>query len=141
MTTPFPKGEVVRKWILVDVQGKVLGRAATRVASILKGKHKAMYTPFKDMGDHVIVINAAKLVLTGKKLDQKLDFRHSGWPGGDHFTSYRVMMEKHPERVFQLAIKGMLPKNSIGRTMIKKLKVYRGAKHEHAAQQPVKLEI
>jgi large subunit ribosomal protein L13 len=141
MSTPFPKGEVVRKWILVDVEGKVLGRAATRVASILKGKHKAMYTPFKDMGDHVIVINAAKLVLTGKKLDQKLDFRHSGWPRGDHFTSYRVMMEKHPERVFQLAIKGMLPKNSIGRTMIKKLKVYRGAKHEHAAQQPVKLEI
>jgi large subunit ribosomal protein L13 len=141
MSTPFPKGEVIRKWILVDVEGKVLGRAATRVASILKGKHKATYTPFKDMGDHVIVINASKLVLTGKKLDQKMDFRHSGWPGGDRHTPYRVMMEKHPERVFQLAIKGMLPKNSIGRTMIKKLKVYRGAKHDHAAQQPVKLEI
>lgn len=141
MSTPFPKGEVARKWFVVDVQGKVLGRAATRVASILKGKHKATYATYTDTGDHVVVINAAKLVLTGKKLDQKLDFQHSGWPRGDKQTPYRTLMAKHPERVFQLAVKGMLPKNSLGREMIKKLKIYRDDKHEHAAQKPEKLEI
>jgi len=141
MSTPFPKGEVERKWFLLDVEGKVLGRVATRVASILKGKHKALYTPYADMGDHVIVINASKMILTGKKLDQKMDFRHLGWPGGDKQTSYRVLMEKNPERAFEMAIKGMLPKNSLGRTMIKKLKVYRGATHNQTAQKPEKLEI
>ncbi len=142
MATPFPKaGKVERKWYLVDVEDKVLGRAASRVASILKGKHKASYAPFIDTGDHVVVINASKIRLTGKKLDQKLDFRHSGWPRGDHFTPYRVLLAKHPERTFTLAVRGMLPKNSIGRTMIKKMKVYAGSAHEQQAQKPERLEI
>jgi large subunit ribosomal protein L13 len=141
MSTPVPKGAVARKWILVDVDGKVLGRAATRVASLLKGKHKPIYVTYQDTGDHVVVINAAKLRLTGKKLDQKMHFRHSGWPGGDHFISYRVLMDKKPEKAFWLAVKGMLPKNTLGREMIKKLKIYRGATHEHAAQKPIKMEI
>lgn len=141
MATPFPKGEVKRKWFVVDVSGKVLGRAASKVASILKGKNSTMFTTYQDMGDHVIVLNASKIVLTGKKLDQKLDFQHSGWPRGDKHTPYRIMMEKHPERVFELAVKGMLPKNSIGRKMIKKMIVYRDGQHDQAAQKPEKLEI
>ncbi|NTV53101.1 MAG: 50S ribosomal protein L13 [Candidatus Firestonebacteria bacterium] len=142
MSTPFPKaGEVKPKWILIDLEGKILGRAATRVASILKGKHKATYTTHCDTGDHVVVINAAKVRLTGKKLDQKLDFRHSGWPGGDTHTPYRTMMEKNPEKVFELAVKGMLPKNPLGRKMIKKMIVYKGSEHHQQAQQPVPLEI
>ena len=141
MATPFPRGEVERKWFLVDVEGKVLGRAATRVASLLKGKHKALYTPHADTGDHVVVINADKVRLTGRKLDQKLDFRHSGWPGGSRFVPYRKLMETKPERVFELAVRGMLPKNAIGRAMLKKLKIYKGDKHRHAAQKPETLEI
>lgn len=142
MATPFPKGgKIERKWYLVDVENKILGRAATRVASILKGKHKPTYTTYCDTGDHVIVINADKIRLTGKKLDQKTDFRHSGWPRGDKLTSYRVLMDKHPERVFELAVKGMLPKNSLGREMIKKMIVYKGAAHKQQAQKPEILEI
>jgi large subunit ribosomal protein L13 len=142
MSTPFPKaGEVKPKWYLVNLDGKILGRAATRVASILKGKHKAIYTTFCDTGDHVVVINAEKVRLTGKKLDQKMDFQHSGWPGGDKMTSYRIMLEKKPEKVFELAVKGMLPKNSLGRKMIKKMIVYKGAEHQQKAQQPEPLEI
>lgn len=141
MSTPVPKGAVVRKWLLIDADGQVLGRTATRVAHLLKGKHKTLYVTNQDTGDHVIVVNAAKLRLTGKKLDQKMDFRHSGYPRGDHYTPYRVLMEKNPERAFRLAVKGMLPKNTLGREMIKKLKVYRGATHAHAAQKPEKVEI
>lgn len=142
MSTPFPKaGEIKPKWFVVNLEGKILGRAATQVASILKGKHKAIYTTYCDTGDHVIVINAEKVRLTGKKLDQKLDFRHSGWPGGDVHTPYRTMLEKHPEKVFELAVKGMLPKNSLGRQMIKKMIVYKGPEHKNKAQQPEPLEI
>ena len=142
MSTPFPKsGEVKPKWFLVNLEGKILGRAATRVASILKGKHKAIYTTYCDTGDHVVVINAEKVRLTGKKLDLKLDFRHSGWPGGDRHTPYRTMLEQHPERVFELAVKGMLPKSSLGRQMIKKMIVYKGPDHKQQAQQPEPLEI
>jgi large subunit ribosomal protein L13 len=142
MSTPFPKtGEVERKWYLIDLEGKTLGRAATKVASILKGKHKAIYTPHMDTGDHIIAINAEKVVLTGKKLELKMDFTHSGWPGGSKFTSYGEMLKKKPEHVFKLAVKGMLPKNILGRNMIKKLKIYKGDKHEQFAQKPEKLEI
>jgi large subunit ribosomal protein L13 len=142
MATPFPKGgKNDRKWFLVNVAGKPLGRAASQVASILKGKNNVMYVPYSDMGDHVIVINAAQIKLTGKKLEQKSKFRHSGWPEGDRFTPYKVMIEKNPERMFTLAIKGMLPKNTLGREMIKKLKVYRDDKHNHVAQKPQVLEI
>ncbi|MCK5242012.1 50S ribosomal protein L13 [bacterium] len=142
MSTPFPKtGKVERKWYLVDLEGKVLGRAATRVASILKGKHKAIYTPHLDTGDHIVAINAEKIKLTGKKLEQKMNFTHSGWPGGAKFTPYAELMQKKPEQVFKLAVRGMLPKNTLGRNMIKKLKIYKGDKHEQIAQKPEKLEI
>lgn len=142
MATPFPKtGKVERKWFLVDLDGKILGRAASRVAHVLKGKHKATYTPHLDTGDHIVAINASKMRLTGKKLDQKMDYRHSGFPGGDRYTPYRVLMQDNPERAFQLAVKGMLPKNSIGRTMLKKLVIYSGEAHQQSAQKPVKLEI
>ncbi|MCD4812403.1 50S ribosomal protein L13 [bacterium] len=142
MSTPFPKtGKVERKWFLIDLEGKILGRAATRVAIILKGKHKAIYTPHLDTGDHVVVINAEKIRLTGRKLEKKLNFRHSGWPGGAKFTPYSEMMAKKPEEVFKLAVKGMLPKNTLGRNMLKKLKIYKGDKHEQIAQQPQKMEI
>lgn len=141
-STPVPKGRTItRKWYLVDVSGKILGRAASRVASILKGKHNPMYATYCDVGDHVVVINASQIRLSGKKLDQKKHFRHSGWPGGDHFTPYRVLMASKPEKAFQLAVKGMLPKNSLGRMMIKKMIVYPGAAHEQAAQKPEPLEI
>jgi large subunit ribosomal protein L13 len=142
MSTPFPKtGKVVRKWYLVDLEGKILGRAASRVAAILKGKTNPMYTPHLDTGDHVVAINAAKIRVTGKKLEQKMDYRHSGWPGGDRYTPYGRLLAEHPERVFELAVKGMLPKNSIGRAMFRKLIVYRGAEHEQQAQKPEKMEI
>jgi large subunit ribosomal protein L13 len=142
MSTPFPKaGEAKPKWFLVNLEGKTLGRAATRVASILKGKNNVLFTTHCDMGDFVVVINAEKVRLTGKKLDQKMDFQHSGWPGGDKHTSYRTMLEKKPEKVFELAVKGMLPKNSLGRKMIKKMIVYKGADHKQTAQKPELLEI
>jgi large subunit ribosomal protein L13 len=142
MSTPFPKtGKVERKWFLIDLEGKVLGRVASRVAAILRGKHKAIFTPHLDTGDHIIAVNAEKIRLTGKKLDQKTDFRHSGWPGGAKVTPYRVLMEKDPQKIFKLAVKGMLPKNSLGRAMIKKLVIYKGSAHNQQAQKPEKLEI
>jgi len=134
-------GEVERKWYVVDVQGKVLGRAASEVAKILRGKHKPQYTPHVDTGDYVIVINADKVVLTGKKLDQKVYRRHTGWIGNLKETKYRHMLQKNPERVFELAVKRMLPSNSLGRKMFKKLKVYAGDKHNHQAQKPEVLEL
>ncbi|RCX12756.1 LSU ribosomal protein L13P [Anaerobacterium chartisolvens] len=133
--------EVERKWYVVDAEGKVLGRLASEVASILRGKNKPIYTPHVDTGDFVIVLNADKVVLTGKKLEQKMYRRHSGYPGGMKEIKYRHFMEKTPERAVELAIKGMLPKNSLGRAMFKKLKVYKGSQHEHAAQKPEVLEI
>lgn len=132
---------IERKWYVVDAEGKTLGRLAAEVAKILRGKHKPTYTPHVDTGDHVIVVNADKVVLTGKKLTQKTYFRHSGYPGGTTFTPAGKMLADRPERVIELAVKGMLPKNRLGRAMYRKLKVYRGAAHPHEAQQPEVLEL
>lgn len=128
--------EMERKWYVVDAEGKVLGRLASEVSKILSGKNKPIYTPHVDTGDYVIVINADKIVLTGKKLEQKYYRYHTGHPGGLKEISYDRMMAEKPEKVVQLAVKGMLPKNSLGRQMIKKLKVYSGPEHKHEAQQP-----
>lgn len=128
--------EVERKWYILDANGKTLGRLATEAARLLKGKHKPTYTTHVDTGDHVIIINAEGIQLTGKKLDQKMYFRHSGYPGGVKTTDYRTLLQTRPELALELAIKGMLPKNSLGRAMFKKLKVYRGSEHPHQAQRP-----
>ncbi|WDV45377.1 50S ribosomal protein L13 [Clostridiaceae bacterium M8S5] len=133
--------EVERKWYVVDAEGKTLGRLASEVAKILRGKNKPVYTPHVDTGDFVIIINAEKIELTGKKLDQKLYRYHTGHPGGLKEIPYKNLMKNKPEFVIEHAVKGMLPKNSLGRKMIKKLKVYRGAEHNHAAQKPEVLEI
>lgn len=142
MKTYMPKAsEIDRKWYLVDAEGMVLGRLATEIATILRGKNKAEYTPHMDMGDFVVVVNADKIVLTGKKEQQKLYRRHSGYPGGLREVPYERMMEKHPERVLENAVRGMLPKNTLGRAMFRKLKVYAGPNHKQQAQQPVKIEL
>ncbi len=138
----MPKAsEVDRRWYLVDAEGKVLGRLATEIASILRGKNKPEYTPHMDMGDFVVVVNADKVVLTGKKEQQKLYRRHTGYPSGLREVPYERMMEKHPERVLEKAVRGMLPKNSLGRAMFRKLKVYAGPNHKHEAQMPEKIEL
>ncbi len=130
-----------RKCYVADAKGQVLGRLATRVATILRGKHKPMYTPHVDGGDHVIVINAEQVVLTGKKRTDKVYYRHSGYPGGIKAkTAEEILSGAHPERIIEMAVKGMMPKNSLGRSMLKKLKVYAGPDHEHEAQQPQPLE-
>ncbi|SHJ67070.1 LSU ribosomal protein L13P [Dethiosulfatibacter aminovorans DSM 17477] len=128
--------EVERKWYVIDAEGKTLGRLATEVATLLRGKHKPIYTPHIDTGDHVVVINCSKVVLTGKKLDQKMHRHHTGYPGGLIEVTYKEFMSKTPERAVFLAIKGMLPKNKLGRQMVKKLRVYAGAEHGHEAQKP-----
>ena len=133
--------EIERKWYVVDATDKTLGRLASEVASVLRGKKKPIYTPFLDTGDFVIVINADKVKVTGKKLDQKLYRKHSDYVGGFKETTLRNMMDKKPEEVFKLAVKGMLPKNSLGRKMFKKLHVYAGAEHNHQAQKPEVLEF
>lgn len=133
--------EIERKWYVVDATDKTLGRLASEVASVLRGKNKPIYTPFLDTGDFVIVINADKVKVTGKKLDQKLYRKHSDYVGGFKETTLRSMMDKKPEEVFKLAVKGMLPKNALGRKMFKKLNVYAGAEHKHQAQQPEVLEF
>ena len=127
---------IERKWYVVDASGKTLGRLATEVATVLRGKNKPTYTPFIDTGDYVIVINASKLVLTGNKLDKKMYRYHTGYAGGLKETTYRKLMDTKPEKAFEIAVKGILPKNALGRQMFKKLKVYAGAEHEHAAQKP-----
>jgi large subunit ribosomal protein L13 len=132
---------VERKWYVVDADGMVLGRLASQVASILRGKHKSIYTPHVDTGDYVIIINADKVVLTGKKLDQKYMYRHSGYPGGLKSTKYRHLMEDKPELAVKKAIVGMLPKGPLGRKMAKKLFVYSGSEHMHQAQQPELLPL
>ena len=129
--------DVQRQWLVVDAEGRTLGRLATQVAMVLRGKHKPIYTPHIDTGDHVVVINADKIVLTGRKGEDKQYFHHTLYPGGARTTSIRVVMQKHPERVVLRAIQGMMPKNKLGRAMLRKLKVYAGAEHPHAAQQPV----
>ncbi|MBD8583312.1 MULTISPECIES: 50S ribosomal protein L13 [unclassified Frigoribacterium] len=138
MTRTFsPKpADVQPQWLIIDANDVVLGRLASHVAALLRGKHKATFAPHMDMGDFVIVINADKVALTGSKLAEKLYYRHSGYPGGLTATTYSEMVEKHPTRAVEKAIRGMLPKNSLGRAQIKKLKVYAGAEHPHAAQQP-----
>jgi large subunit ribosomal protein L13 len=133
--------EIERDWYVVDAEGQTLGRLASRIAPIIRGKHKPIYTPHLDCGDFVIIINAEKVRVTGRKLDQKLYHRHSGYPGGLKSISLRDQLERHPERVLQAAIKGMLPKTKLGRRMIKKLKVYAGDSHPHQAQQPKPLEL
>jgi len=133
--------EVERKWYIVDAAGLPLGRVASAVASILRGKNKPEFTPHVDCGDYVIVLNADKVVLTGSKLDQKMYRHHSGYPGGLKEVPYRQFMAKKPIKAFELAVKGMLPKNALGRAMIKKLKVYEGAEHKNEAQKPEVLEI
>ncbi|MCU9594063.1 50S ribosomal protein L13 [Caldibacillus thermolactis] len=133
--------EIERKWYVVDAAGQTLGRLASEVASILRGKHKPTYTPHVDTGDHVIILNASKIKLSGKKLTDKIYYRHSLHPGGLKQTTAGEMLEKHPERMIELAVKGMLPKNSLGRKMAKKLHVYAGSEHPHQAQQPETLEL
>lgn len=128
--------DIQRKWFVIDAEGKPLGRVAVEAARILRGKHTPMYTPHVDTGDHVIVINADKVVLTGKKLDQKMYTRHSGYPGGLKQVPYRRMMEKRPELIVEKAIRGMLPHNRLGEQQSKKLKVYEGSEHPHQAQKP-----
>lgn len=135
------ESEIKRKWYVVDAEGKHLGRLATEVAKILRGKHKPQYTPHVDVGDYVIVLNADKVVLTGRKLDQKYYRRHSGYPGGLKEITYRKFLQDKPERAIEKAVKGMLPKNSLGRAMGKKLKVYRGSEHKQQAQMPETLEL
>jgi large subunit ribosomal protein L13 len=133
------KLEVSRDWYVVDAQGKVLGRLATRVAMILRGKNKANFTPHADAGDFVVVVNAAQVKLTGRKLDQKCYYRHSGFPGGLKTTTARQLLQRKPEEILRHAVRGMLPKNSLGRSLLKKLKIYAGGEHPHQAQQPVSL--
>jgi len=133
--------EVERKWYIIDATNKPLGRLASEIASILRGKHKPIFTPHVDTGDYVIVINAEKVVLTGKKLAQKKWIRHSGHPGGLKITDYRTLLATKPEKAVELAVKGMLPHNALGRKMFKKLKVYRGDSHPHQAQKPEKWEL
>ncbi|CCO07831.1 50S ribosomal protein L13 [Desulforamulus hydrothermalis] len=128
--------EIQRKWYVIDAEGKALGRVAAEAARILRGKHTPMYTPHVDTGDHVIVINADKVILTGKKLDQKMYTRHSGYPGGLKQFSYRIMLDKRPELMVEKAVKGMLPHNRLGAQQFKKLKVYAGSEHPHQAQKP-----
>lgn len=134
-------GEVEREWLVVDASDIVLGRLASQVAQILKGKHKPQYTPHVDTGDFVIVVNASKIRLTGNKMADKMKYRHSGFPGGLKEVPIATMLEKRPERVIQLAVKGMLPKNTLGRAMLKKLKVYGGPDHPHEAQQPREITL
>lgn len=137
MSTPFAKpGEIKREWIHFDAEGLVLGRLAARIATILKGKHKAQYTPHTDVGDFVVVTNASKVKLTGNKLDDKIYYWHTGYPGGIKDATARELLEKKPEEVLRLAVKGMLSNTPLHRQMLKKLKIYAGAEHPHTAQKP-----
>jgi large subunit ribosomal protein L13 len=138
--SPKP-ADVQRQWHVIDASDVVLGRLATQAATLLRGKHKPYYAPHIDTGDFVIVVNAAKVALTGNKRDQKLAYRHSGYPGGLRSQSYRELLDSRPERAVEKAVRGMLPHNTLGRAMAKKLKVYAGPDHPHQAQQPVPFEI
>ena len=140
-TYSLKKNEIERKWYIIDAANKPLGRVATEAAKLLRGKHKPTYTPNMDNGDHVIILNCKDVILTGKKLDQKIYRHHSGYIGGMKETPARVMMDKNPEKAMMLAVKGMLPHNRLGRQMYKKLFVYAGEDHKHAAQMPKVLEM
>ncbi|MBN2516201.1 MAG: 50S ribosomal protein L13 [Deltaproteobacteria bacterium] len=135
------EGDVKKDWYLVDAKGKILGRLASEIARRLRGKHKPIYTPHVDTGDFVVVINADKIRLTGKKLTDKIYYRHSGYPGGIKSIAAGKILKEKPERLIHLAVRGMLPKNSLGRRMLKKLKVYRGEEHPHSSQNPHILEL
>jgi large subunit ribosomal protein L13 len=142
MRTYTPKAnEIEHKWWVVDAADKPLGRLATEVARVIRGKHKPIFTPHLDTGDFVVVVNASKVVLTGNKADQKTYFRHSGYMGGEQHIPFRRVMASHPERVIEMAVKGMLPKSALGRNLSKKLKVYAGSEHPHQGQQPQPLDI
>src|SRR4029453_18422245 len=137
MPTPIPKeSEIERKWFIVDAEGQVLGRRASRIASVLRGKHKPTFVPHLDVGDHVVVVNAAKVHLPGRKLQEKQSRWHPGYVGGLREVRAETMLKTHPERVIEWAVQGMLPKNRLGKAMAKKLKVYRGSAHPHQAQRP-----
>lgn len=132
---------VEKQWVVIDAEGQVLGRVATRIASVLRGKHKPSYTPHVDCGDNVIVINAEKVRLTGGKMDQKTYVRHTGYPGGQRVVIAKDLLRKHPERLVENAVKGMLPKNRLGRQLYRNLRVYVGTEHPHEAQNPTTLEL
>jgi len=132
-------GEVLRAWYVVDAQDKILGRLASRIAMVLRGKNKPTFTPHIDTGDFVVVVNAAQVQLTGRKLDNKFYYRHSGYPGGIKEISARKLLQKKPEEILRRAVRGMLPKNSLGRHLLKKLKIYAGTDHPHEAQKPAPL--
>ena len=133
--------EIVRQWYVVDAEGQTLGRLASELAKVLKGKHKAIYSPHLDTGDYVVVINAEKVHVTGRKMDQKVYYSHSGYPGGLKSVTLREQLKRHPTRVLRSAVKGMLPHNPLGRVMLRKLKIYAGDTHPHQAQQPKALEF
>jgi len=135
------ESEIKKKWYLIDAEGKVLGRIAAEAAKLLRGKHKPYFTPFMDCGDHVIIINAEKAVVTGNKEEDKMYYRHSGYKGGLKQMTYRQMIERHPTRAMELAVWGMLPHNRLGRKIVKHLKVYAGSEHKHQAQNPEVWEI
>jgi large subunit ribosomal protein L13 len=141
MTVSVPSEAIERRWHVVDAGGQVLGRLASQVAHLLRGKHKPVFSPHVDAGDFVIVINAAKVRLTGRKLEGKIYYRHTGYPGSVREMTAAELLEKHPERMIEKAVRGMLPKNALGRRMLRKLKVYSEAEHPHAAQKPEALEI
>lgn len=134
-------GDVDRQWYVVDAAGQTLGRLATKIASVLRGKHKPTFTPHLDTGDYVIVINADKIVVTGKKMTDKVYYHHTGYPGGLRETNLRTLLQKKPEKVVELAVWGMLPHNRLGRRLIRKLHVYAGDKHPHEAQRPMELKV
>jgi len=134
-------GEVEKKWYVVDATDKTLGRLATQIASVLRGKHKPQYTPHEDVGDYVIVVNAEKIQVTGRKLEQKVYYRHSGYPGGIRGVTLQEQLNRHPERVIEHAVKGMLPHGPLGRRMFKKLKVFVGPEHTHQAQNPQVMDL
>jgi len=142
MKTVFVKPQTVeRKWFLIDAEGKVMGRVAAKIASILRGKEKAIFTPNQEIGDYVVVINAEKIAITGRKAEQKEYHRHTGYPGGLKTVNFEKLIEKHPVSPLELAIKGMLPKGPLGRKLLKNVKIYSGADHPHAAQNLEKIEI
>ena len=142
MSTYMPKaGDITRGWYVIDAAGKPLGRVAAQAAALLRGKHKVTFAPHVDCGDHVIIINAEKAVLTGKKLEQKVAYHHTGWIGHLKAVGYDVLMEKNPEEAMRLAVKGMIPANSIGREALTRLRIYKGEAHKHEAQQPKAWEV
>lgn len=133
--------DIERRWYVIDAEGQTLGRLASQIAAILRGKHKPIFSPSVDCGDFVIVVNAEKIAVTGQRMEKKMYYRHSGYPGGLRELTLRQQLEKHPTRPLELAVRGMLPKNRLGRKMIKKLKVYAGPEHPHEAQQPQVMEL